>query len=105
MKKVNWISLLKRIPHIVTFKKAKYEILWVDKFPDNKTMGETRYDPKQIVIARHPSEKELVHTYIHEVIHAVDNEFEVGLTETQVRKLEKALYWVLKPGNLFKEKE
>ena len=101
---VNWKNLLKKIPsHIQVTKKARYEVVWTDGFLDPNVMGETRFDPNQIVIKNNLSPKETVTTYIHEVIHAISNEYDVGLTETQVRALEKSLYYVLKNDNMLKE--
>ena len=105
-KKIDWVDLVSRITHLIQLKKAKYEVCWIDDFKDGKTLGETRFNhPKQILIKNGQSSKEAVSTYFHEVLHAVSEEFEVGLTEEQVLKLEKAIPWVLKPGNLLKDKK
>lgn len=99
-----WLDWFSKIPQTVQVsRKGKYEVLWTDLIKeDPNTMGETRFQPKQIVIKTAQSHKESVSTYLHELIHAVSEEYEVGLTEAQVRKLEKAVYYMLKPGNVFK---
>jgi hypothetical protein len=103
---VNWKDLLNRIPHTVhTGYKHRFEIVWVDDFPDGKTAGETRFDPLQIAIKKGQSDKEAVLTYLHEVLHAVSHTHDIGLTETQVRKLEKALTPLLKDDNVFTKKK
>lgn len=102
---VLWKQYIKRIPHIVQLNKViKFEVVWTDAFVDHRVLGETRFEPNQIVLKTGLSHKETTHTYIHELIHAVSETYDVGLTETQVLKLEKALYFILKPGNIFKEK-
>jgi hypothetical protein len=102
----NYKELSLLIPYTVhTGKKDKFEIVWVDDFPDGATAGETRFNPLQIAIKKGQSEKETVLTYLHEVIHAASYTHEIGLTETQVRKLEKALIPLLKEGNLFVPKK
>jgi hypothetical protein len=102
----NWKELSTRIPHVVhTGKKERYEIVWVEDFADGQTYGETRFDPLQIALKKGLSEKETVLTYLHEVLHAASHTHEIGLTETQVRKLEKALIPLLKEGNLFTPKK
>jgi hypothetical protein len=101
---VNWKALTKLIPHRVQVtRKSFYEICYVDSFVDENVLGETRFDRKQIVIKDDQHPKEKVHTYIHELLHAISAEYEVNLTETQVRALEKALYYALKSDNVFRK--
>lgn len=102
--KTPWKSLFNKINNrIQVAKNTFYEVVWIAYSEDNKNFGETRFDPPQIVIEQGHSEKSTVETYLHEILHAISEEYDVGLTETQVRKLEKALSYVLKPGNIFKE--
>lgn len=101
--KIKWTILKSLIPNKVQFKKAVYEILYTDNFLDGKTLGETRFNPHQIVLKTNESDKETFHTYIHECLHAASNEYEIGLTEGQVRKLEKSIQDWLKPGNILTE--
>lgn len=101
-----WKDLKDRIPHVVhTGYKNRFEVVWVDDFPDGKTDGETRFEPLQIAIKRGMSDKETVMTYLHELTHAADFSHEIGLTETQVLKIEKALIPLLKDGNVFTKKK
>ena len=73
---VNWKKLSKSIPHRVQIgPKSFYEILWVTDFKDGKTLGETRFDPKQIVLMKGLSPKETVSVYKHEVAHAYSYEW------------------------------
>lgn len=101
---IRWKDFVQKIPSNVQIsRKGKYEVVWSDTIKnDDDVLGETRFDPKQIVIKTSQSPKEAVHTYVHEILHAISEEYHVGLTETQVRKLEKALHYVLKEGNIFK---
>ena len=101
---INWKSLTKRIPHRVQVtRKSFYEICYVDTFVDKDVLGETRFDRKQIAIKDEQPPKEKVHTYLHELLHAISEEYDVGLTENQVRSLEKAIYYMLKSGNVFRK--
>lgn len=102
---IKWKQFIKRIPNKVRITRdTSYEILWVDDFHDeDDKYGETRLDDKQIVLNKNQSNKELVHTYYHELLHALSHEYDVGLTETQVRKLERSLAYILKDGNVFKD--
>lgn len=101
---MNWKSLKNRIPHFVQMGKSTYEVLYIDEFKDGKTLGETRFDPKQIVIKNGLTPKMTVITFLHECFHSASEEFGIGLTENQVLSLEKSLYFWLKPGNIFKAK-
>jgi hypothetical protein len=99
---VNWKKLSRSIPHRVQVSpKGWYEILWVDDFKDGKTLGETRFDPKQIVLMRGQSPKMTVSVYLHEYAHAYSHEWNLNLTESQVLAFEKGLYFWLKHSNLF----
>lgn len=102
---VQWKALVKRIPHKVQIKaKAIYEVLYtplIHKAED--CYGVTRPDTKQILLDAGMKPKNMTSTYLHEVVHAFSIEHDIGLTETQVRKIEKALPYLLKANNLFKE--
>lgn len=101
---VDWKKFNRIIPHRVQVaRNAFYEILYVDSFVQDDVLGETRFDRKQIVIKDNQTPKEKVHTYIHELLHAVSEEYDVNLTEPQVQALEKALYYILKSDNVFRK--
>lgn len=101
---VNWKKMVKRIPSKVQIARNKtYEIVWIDAFPDEVTMGETRFDKNQIVIKTNLSPKATIVTYLHEVVHAVSAEHDVELTENQVLALESSFYYLLKNDNVFKK--
>jgi hypothetical protein len=100
---INWNNLKKRIPSRVTIGNNSYEILFIDEFNSPSTLGETRLEDKQIVLKNGQTPKELVKTYLHECLHAISEEYDVGLTEQQILKLEESLTFILKDGNIFKK--
>lgn len=100
---INWNKLKRRIPSRVTFGNNSYEILYIEQFSNPLTLGETRLEDKQIVLKTDQTPKELVKTYLHECLHAVSEEYEVGLTEQQILKLEDALQYILRENNIFKK--
>jgi len=102
-KKIDWEELVSRIPHVIQVKKTKCEVCWIDDFKDGNTLGETRFNPTQIILKAGQTPKEAFSTYAHEVLHFLSDEYDAKLTEKQVLALEKALIWILKPGNLLKE--
>ena len=88
--RIKWKSHRKNIPQIVNINKSPYEIVWTKGFTNAKVVGETRWSPKQIAIKTEEPDKETVHTFFHEAIHAISHEYDVNLTETQVKQLELA---------------
>lgn len=98
----NWNDLAKRIPPRIRIGGRTYfEVCWVDDFADGQTLGETRFDPKQIVIKKNQSPKQTVLTYLHEVTHAASDHYGLGLTENQVLGIEASFMVLLLNGNLF----
>jgi Zn-dependent peptidase ImmA (M78 family) len=103
--KVSWKKYRKLIPNRVPIKRnVWYEILWTTEFlKSDKQLGETRFDTRQILINSNQSDSETLHTVFHEIIHAVSFEYDLGMTETQVSKMENFLYYLIKTIFLFKE--
>lgn len=91
-RRIDYRRLVKNIPHQVWIKaKTSFEVLFSDTIrTDDNVLGETRFDPRQIIIKNGQSNKEMIHTLWHEALHAISDETEANLTETQVRALEKA---------------
>lgn len=85
-----------RIPAQVKIKnKVTYEIAWVDSFKDPKTLGECRFEARQIVLKKHQSERETFKTFVHELLHAVDYERNVRIPHKLVYGLEDAIYYLI----------
>lgn len=76
--------------HLRVTRKRTYETLHVETFVNPEILGETRFEPAQIVLKKGQSASEEVSTYLHEAYHAMCHEENIKLTETQVLKLEKA---------------
>lgn len=94
--KVDWTKLKQNIPHVVKFgRKSAYEVMYVDSFADPTHLGQTRFDPKQIVIKNGQTDKQTVLTFFHEVLHAIAEETKITLTENQVLGLEKRIPMLL----------
>lgn len=98
---MNWKKIRNNIPsQIKVSGKHTYEIVWVESFKDEETLGETRFEPYQIAIKLGLSDKETVYTLLHECFHAISHDYNIGLTETQVQMLEKSLHYFLKFVNI-----
>lgn len=102
--KINWKKLAKSIPNLTPpVQGESYEIVYIDDFKDGKTLGETRFDFKQIVIKKNQSDTELCYTAFHEILHLISDQYKVRLTESQVLALEKSLPFWLKLGKMIEE--
>src|SRR5258708_2712337 len=97
-------KLLSLIPSSIRVTaKVAYELLWLKEFPkDPNQLGECRPTEKQIVINLNQTDIERLKCIIHECYHMLDLENEIGLTETQVLKLEEATYKFLKLNKIIK---
>lgn len=101
---VSWKTLAKRIPSKVQVHRKKfYEVVWFKEKDDGETVGLMDVSKKQIMVQLGQTSRETVLTYLHELIHAISDERQLGLTESQVQGLEGALYYVLKKDNVFTE--
>jgi len=93
--RINWKRLVNNIPSHVSTKDGLYEVLYTEEFKDGKTLGESRFEEKQIVLKKGLSPKETVHTYFHELLHVSSEITGANLTENQVLSLEKDLtFWL-----------
>ncbi len=75
--------------------KVAYEIVWVDEFKEPTTMGECRFDSKQIAMKTKQSDKEQFKTFVHEVLHAICMERDIKINHRAIYQLEDALYYIL----------
>lgn len=96
--KPNWLKLKNNIPNkIRTAPRRSFPILWSDGLSDTREQrlhGITEFHPEKIIINSDQTDKEAVMTMFHEFVHALDHHNEIGLTETQVMKLEKCFVYV-----------
>ena len=108
-RRLDWRKLKARIPHTVSLGQHRtYEVMWVDRFVDPRTMGESRFPVddraiRQIVIKKGMSPKDTVLTYLHELTHVLAFEVDITLTEAQVQAVESKFYFLLRKGNVFNE--
>lgn len=85
-----------KIPARIKIKnKVVYEIVWVDSFADPDTLGECRPWAKQIALKQGQSERQIMKTFIHECIHAIEIERKIKISHTSIYQLEDALYYFL----------
>jgi hypothetical protein len=84
-----------RIPGKIRItRKTAYDILFSHDHTD-PNHGSCDPNKKQIVINVNQSKTNIKKTMLHEALHAMSIEHEINLTETQVRKLEDAVWKLL----------
>lgn len=75
--------------------KVVYERVSVDSFADPDTLGECRFDQRQIAIKDGQSERQEMKTFIHELLHAVCEERGIKISHRAIYQLEDALFYLL----------
>ena len=85
-----------KIPSRIKIKnKVVYELVWVDEFADPDTLGECRFDFKQIVLKRNQSERETLKTLFHELLHCLEFERNIKIPHKTIYQLEDAIYYLI----------
>lgn len=101
--KTNWNKFSKNIPTKAKIaSKVHYEVLLIKDFHGEDTYGEARYNQRQIVLKSDLGPKIKTQVYFHEILHALSNEHNIGLTEEQVLNFESALPYLI---NIIKQLE
>ena len=87
-----------KLPHKIRIKsKVAYEVVWAERIGDDETtLGECRYDTKQIVLKTGMSDTEVMKTLIHEVFHAMAFEYDIQIPHKAIYHLEHSVYKVIK---------
>lgn len=68
--------------------------------------GQIHYLPERILLNKDASEEQKKATLIHEVIHGLDEMYNIGLKEKQVEKLGNAFYMLIHDNpDMFKRRE
>lgn len=80
--------------------KCEYELVFVSSFKDADTMGECRFDFKQIAIKKGLTKRARVKTIIHEILHAIAYERGINLPHNSIYKLEDAILYLVKSNDL-----
>lgn len=94
------------IPESVKILYKKYNIEIVDNLHDesNDLYGQIEYIQQEIRLNSGSSEEQQKATLIHEVIHGLDEMYNIGLKEKQVEKLGNAFYMLIRDNpDMFKE--
>lgn len=103
-KRINWKNLYSKIPDKFRAGDDIIKVQWIDEFPkDKRQVGESNFNNNTITLKKNEKIKDTVHTYFHECLHIFSDQFDINLTENQVRKLEKTLKYWIKTDNIFKE--
>lgn len=75
-------------------RKVSYRVVWVAKF-EEEVYGETDKDAKTITIEMGLSPKKTKQTLIHEIFHAIEEEYGIAIPHFLIRLLEEPIYKLL----------
>lgn len=91
-------------PKVLRLKEFLWKISLVKRIKGKSNVGECDFNSRIIRVKKDLSISDSFSTLLHEYVHSIDHEYEVGLTHDQVYRLEKAIHdtWV---GNEWKTKE
>lgn len=79
-----------KIPSHLEIGREVWEIRWVAKFKDRHQVGESDPEKRIIKIRKGMTTKETWATLIHEVLHAVDAEYDIKLKHKKIYALDRA---------------
>lgn len=86
------LKIPKRYPKSLIFNGEEYKIKFVKKFADENTVGECDYSEREIRIKKGQSPKETYKTFIHECLHAMEEEFKIPMKHEVIYKMEEAFF-------------
>lgn len=86
------LKIPKRYPSTLIFNGEEYKIKFVKKFSEKDTVGECDPSSREIRIKTGQTPKETYKTFLHECLHAIEEEFKVPLKHAVVYKLEDAFF-------------
>ena len=86
------------IPDNVNIAYKDYSVEIVDNLHDNvcDLYGQIHYLPEKIYLNSEASEEQKKATLVHEIIHGLDDMYNIGLKEKQVEKLGNAFYMLIR---------
>lgn len=89
---------MNKIPGSVKILYKEYEIEEVDNLhdTDGELYGQIQYLPQKIHLNSGSSEEQKKATLIHEIMHGLDEMYNIGLGEKQIEKLGNAVYMLIK---------
>lgn len=85
-----------RIPHKVRITaKVTYRVVYVDRFDNPEVIGFLNSEDKTITILRTLGKKKKLEIFIHELLHAIEHEYDIALPHKLIYKLQEPLTKVL----------
>jgi hypothetical protein len=94
-------------PTKIRVHKAEYSIAFVDQIEGRSTLGLCDFERKIIFIRNRQKSKDTLKTFIHELLHAIEHEFDLTMQHDLIYKLEDPIFQVLYDniiGDMFKAK-
>lgn len=87
--------VFRNMPKKVKVGRKTYTIEYKEVLEEGKLLGVCMFDEKKIQISLEKGKKEAESTVLHEMLHAMANEYRFDLSEKKVLQIEKALFETL----------
>jgi hypothetical protein len=86
-----------KIPHKIRIKaRISYEVLFATEVKsDPKCLGYCDPNTRQIILKSDQSETEMLKTFLHETLHAIEYEYTDGIPHKFIEALEEGIFKVL----------
>lgn len=82
----------RRYPKTLIIKGEEWRIAWVDRIEGADVLGLCDPSNRIIYIKNKQSAKQTFLTYLHEVLHALEMEYDISISHRAVYKLEVAIH-------------
>lgn len=92
---------MKNAPQSIQVLGKTYAVEFVDKVDDKDSMGEHELSTQKIKIKNDQHAESAKETLLHEAIHAIDEQLDLGIREQQVHRLAVGLFQVLRENPAF----
>ena len=85
-----------KMKHVRITSRVQYEVLVLAGYVNKKDLGLCDSEKKQILISMKDGKREAERTFIHEVFHAIEFEYDLHIPHALIRILEIPIWKILK---------
>lgn len=85
-----------KMKHVRITSRVRYEVLLLAEYVGGKDLGRCDPNKKQMLISMKHGKREAERTFIHEVLHAIEFEYDLRIPHALIRILEIPIWKILK---------
>lgn len=89
------MAIFKKLPKKIKVGRHSYSVKYMEEIEEGKLLGVCYLDDKRIEVAMEKGQREAESTILHEMLHAISEEYDLNLSEKRVIQLEKGLFETL----------